>query len=97
MICPKCKHFGLKSTVTPHGGMSTSVQIYPYYDEEGVYHYHDNNTHVMRYTCSKGHKIVSKGTGQCPNCTWGRDNKEVTVENAPDYGLDGIGGKLIIF
>jgi len=79
VICPKCKELGLKSILHDTGGMVTCMGFMPYYDEDGLYHCHDNNIHTNSYSCSNGHKIVQKSTGKCPNCNWGHDSASVEV------------------
>jgi len=81
VICPKCKEQGRKSTISI--GMSTITAAYyaPYYDQEGIYHYHDGNNRTDGYICSNGHRIVVRGTGKCPNCSWGHLNEKIAVED----------------
>lgn len=64
--CPLCLKAGGESRV--YAGASTSTLMYspPYYDEKGVFHQNDPNTHTTEYTCSKGHSFtVVNGV-----CTW---------------------------
>ena len=55
--CPICLEHGKKSTVTPGGGITTSLYYGDgYYDEEGRYHSPETcNTTSYQYTCSRGH------------------------------------------
>jgi len=77
MICEKCKELSQKSVITFGKCYSTSLRCDPYYDEYGMYHYHDNNCYTQHYDCSKGHSFVVTGPLQCPNCDWGK-NKKIT-------------------
>lgn len=75
MKCQECVDAGQKSRVTP--GMSTVTAMYcaPYYDEEGVYHHHDMNSHTTQYTCSNGHQWIKSWYPACPapDCDFGKE------------------------
>ena len=66
MKCEECVEAGLKSRVTGGGGSRTLLGHSPYYDEDGIYHNHDPNTITRSYSCSNGHRWVTKGKGECP-------------------------------
>jgi hypothetical protein len=87
MICSKCKEEGRKSIVRGGIGSSTCIYCPPYYDEEGVYHHHDDNWRSYEYTCSNGHRITVSSTGKCPNCKWGHDNQIISVRDTEKQEL----------
>ena len=66
MICPECKEQGLKSKVFYNGGTVTLMYFQPWYDEDGVYHHHDGNTHTNSYNCSNRHSWTTKTKSKCP-------------------------------
>lgn len=69
MKCPECVKNGERSQVNV-GTESTTLMYYqPYYDEEGVYHYHDMNTVTQTYSCSRGHSWATAIKNRCP-CGW---------------------------
>lgn len=68
MICEQCKKEGKTSTVHLQSSSSTLLAFTPYYDEKGVYHSHDPNTHTMQYQCSNGHFFTEESKAKCPNC-----------------------------
>lgn len=71
MFCNKCLEEGETSIITPSGSTSTLMYSDPYYDTEGLYHYHDPNTHSSNYRCSRGHKFFINLTRGCENCDYG--------------------------
>lgn len=73
MRCPECVAEGERSRVTSHGGMTTLMGHYPYYDEDGIYHNHDPNWTTSGYSCSRGHQFSRATLKECPNCTYGRE------------------------
>lgn len=77
MKCLECIRLGKKSTVTPHECSVTLAYYTPYYDEEGIYHHHDKNTHTQQFTCSNNHRWETKSHGIC-SCGWGKD-QEITI------------------
>ena len=66
-ICPQCKEVGLKSTVYP--GITTAMYCQPFYDEDGNFHDHGDNTATSEYSCSNGHKWTESPKGKCW-CGW---------------------------
>lgn len=96
MICTKCKELGQKSTIRIGTSMSTCANYQPYYDEEGVYHSHDGNSHSTTYHCSNGHNIYVSQTGTCPNCDFGKDSYKVTVKDAEPLNCLKIDGSGVI-
>jgi hypothetical protein len=95
MICPRCREQGRKSII--RGGMGSVTAMYcpPYYDEEGLFHSHDQNVSVLTYTCSNGHRITVKATGKCPSCSWGHDNEFISVEDMGSQTLITDGSGLV--
>lgn len=84
MICQQCAVKGAKSIVHQMGGSSTLLHNYPFYDEEGEYHFHDRNKETASYRCSNGHTWKEQVQGKpCPNpnCIWGRDLEKMGAEN----------------
>lgn len=65
MKCEKCIEEGKKSTVMDRGGMTTCMGTHAYYDEDGVYHFHDPNAHIGNYECSNGHSWSVKTYFKC--------------------------------
>lgn len=57
---------------------STNAYYPPYYDENGVFHMHDNNRLVTEYQCDNLHKWTEARVGRCPNCDFGQNIKEIT-------------------
>ena len=56
------------------------VYYKPYYDEDGNYHHHDGNKHIMRYSCSKGHIWSERTFKKCPSCNYGNKLPEITIK-----------------
>lgn len=82
MKCEKCAEAGLKSTVyVPMGHVSTCMAFSPFYDEDGAYHYHDENTHSESWSCSNGHRWHLRSQGKCPapNCSWNDRRRDEIV------------------
>lgn len=69
MICPECQKENNKSFVYPKGRVSTAMYCQPYYDENGVYHFHDLNRHTFQYSCSNGHLWAKVSKNKC-HCGW---------------------------
>lgn len=69
MICAQCKIEDKKSRVYDNGMTSTAMYIISYYDENGVYHHHDLNTHTASFTCSNGHSWSESRKSKC-HCGW---------------------------
>ena len=72
MRCPTCVDQDRTSRVYPRGASKTLMYFSPYYDEEGEYHHHDNNTVTESFRCSNGHEWTAERRDPCPNpkCTW---------------------------
>jgi hypothetical protein len=72
MKCPTCEGEGQKSNVYPGGTFSTLMFNHPYWDADGVYHFHDMNSHSTSFSCSRGHDWVVKSKNRCPaaGCTY---------------------------
>lgn len=70
--CEKCLDEGERSTVNvPQSSITTLMPVHNFYDEDGIYHSHDRNTHGSEWSCSRGHRwAVIKKFG-CPDdgCT----------------------------
>ena len=66
---------------------------YAYWDEEGNYHHHDNNSHTDSYSCSEGHSVVIRRANKCSSCDFGDTEDRVTVtDSKPQHIiLDGSG------
>ena len=79
-ICPYCKKEGKKSCVYQMGCSSTLMATYSYYDENGNYHFEDNNITTCDYKCSNGHSFITKNGGliinQDPNSTCTRPEQQ---------------------
>lgn len=73
MKCPTCVEQGERSTVTEGGGTTTLMGFSPFYDEDGVRHFHDGNTTTTSYRCSRGHSWSEKSKHRCsaPGCDFG--------------------------
>jgi len=68
--CPACAEQEDESKVFPLGCSATLLSYAPYYDEQGVAHYHDPNATTSSYRCSKGHVWNVKSYKECPACGW---------------------------
>ena len=93
MKCPVCKEKELKSCV--YVGMETSTLLYcaPYYDEEGLYHIHDNNSRTINYNCSKGHRWSETSKNRCVSCDFGKEDSYIVIHNNIEFsGSTGSGG-----
>jgi len=71
--CPECVKNGLRSKVWPGAGTVTLMGWRTYYDEEGLFHVHDPNKYVMKYSCSNGHKWKESTLKPCINCDYGKE------------------------
>lgn len=69
MICTQCKNENRKSNVYPGNGISMLMFCDPYYDENGIYHFHDLNRHTQQYSCSNGHEWGEVSINKCA-CGW---------------------------
>ena len=79
MMCPVCVAHGQRSKVTPLGGTVTLMASRPWYDEEGVYHRHDPNAHVMQFSCSNDHAWRETSHWSCPSGDYGGEKPIVTI------------------
>lgn len=82
MKCPFCVEEGPKSTLQTNGMRAVTLLGYStYWDEDGVHHDHDPNTHTQEYVCSEGHFYTVKSKSPCPakGCDFG--GEESTVSN----------------
>lgn len=69
MKCPECEKEGKLSKVWVGPESTTLLQVKEFFDENGVYHYHDLNVTTRNFTCSNQHSfIVSGKVAQCPAC-----------------------------
>jgi hypothetical protein len=60
---------GRKSRVSVSGSSTTSGgSPRPYWDEEGVYHIHENNATTTSFFCTNGHAWNAKSFPPCPGC-----------------------------
>ena len=59
LLCPTCQKENQKSFVYVGSISTTQMMNIPYYDENGVYHYQDNNGRMINYRCSRGHQWVT--------------------------------------
>ncbi len=75
MKCPECQKEGLKSSVYEGAGMTTCMGWVPYYDEDGNYHSHNPNKHMMDFSCSKGHEWSTAYQSTCSSCDYGREKE----------------------
>jgi hypothetical protein len=70
----------LESKVYPGMGSTTAAYIQPWYDEKGVYHYHEGNTSRWEWSCSRGHKWVVINYGSpCPAGDFNRPKEETII------------------
>lgn len=69
MKCSKCVEMGLRSIVQSGFVMSTCMYFAPFYDEDGNYHNHDNNTQTQNWNCSNNHYWTTTQGGSC-GCGW---------------------------
>ena len=58
--CPVCKKLDQKSSVYDEGCWCTLMNVWSYYDEEGIYHYEDPNYCDCNYRCSEGHHFTER-------------------------------------
>lgn len=76
MKCQECIELGQTSRVYPGASAVTCMGWQPYYDEDGQYHSHDPNTTITGYRCSEGHTWQRESLPPCPNCLYGRREKQ---------------------
>lgn len=53
--------------------MSCEEMYYvPYEDKQGIFHYHDRNSHHCKMLCDNGHNIINTDAPECPSkCGFG--------------------------
>jgi hypothetical protein len=63
---------GERSIVRSGGSRRTLMHCPAFWDEDGIYHHHDENVNTVSYTCSRGHSWIEKTKNPCPapNCEW---------------------------
>lgn len=66
MKCKTCQEQGLTSKVFDQGSTSTLMAFSMFWDEGGVRHVHDPNTHTYLYSCSNGHRWAEPTIYACP-------------------------------
>jgi len=69
VFCPVCQERGLRSCVYPGTVTQTKKHPFEYYDPDGEYHCHDRNVTKTEYSCSNGHKWITKTSRVCW-CGW---------------------------
>ena len=82
MKCQKCVNAGLKSIVYAHNALQLTLMAFqPFYNEDGIYHCHDPNTHSESWSCSNGHGWFRKWQNACPapNCGWNDTRRDQIV------------------
>jgi hypothetical protein len=67
-FCYFCQQDGKTSRLTVGGGSTTLSCTQSYYDENGIYHYHDSNWHTSSYSCSNGHYYQIREIKGCSAC-----------------------------
>lgn len=82
MKCPTCVENGQRSKVMIGVGTTTLLGWSSYYDEDGNYHLHDPNTHMMPWSCSNGHSGVEMSHSECPHseCDYGKRRRRMRIE-----------------
>lgn len=82
MKCPACVKAGQQSTLTHR--YTTGMFTHSYYDEDGVYHFHDPNRHFGIYECSGGHRVGISRLEPCPaeDCAYGKSDPEIKLLTA---------------
>lgn len=53
--CPVCVQRGYKTVVTEGANFTTLLASYPYYDENGKYHFNNPNVTTTSFSCASGH------------------------------------------
>lgn len=80
MICPQCIKEGTTSTVVNEGTMTTLMGYIDWYDEQGKYHDHDDNTRTSYCKCSNGHEFEYRQENSCW-CGWvGKTEKYTMID-----------------
>lgn len=73
IICPVCARENQQSRVFSQGTQTTLMGFSPFWNEAGIFHSHDPNTHTTGMRCSRGHSLYAKWLAPCPNCDYGKD------------------------
>ena len=79
MKCPVCVENDQISKVWSIGQMTTLMSCHPYYDEDGVYHSHDQNKVARGYLCSNNHRWSVTSVAECPNCDFGKNSEKIKI------------------
>ena len=77
MKCPECVEKGLKSMVTIKSMYCTDSYYLPFFDQDGIYHIHDNNDIINDYYCSNNHNFKINYKEKCPHdeCDFNKEDK----------------------
>ena len=75
--CPQCKAEGETSILRDGGTSAWLMNVSTFYDEAGVYHFHDPNRRSTWFDCSRGHSFI---VHSWPACRCGYQRGETTVE-----------------
>ncbi len=68
--CPTCAEQGITpERIIEGAGQSTLMYCEPFYDREGMRHFHDMNTTTVAYRCSNGHAFTQVVPRTCW-CGW---------------------------
>ncbi len=79
MKCQKCIDANLKSRVFIIGPTGKMKDVVPnatpsdrqqFFDEDGNFHRHDENRHLVSFECSLGHKFEEVFKTDCGKCEW---------------------------
>lgn len=62
-----------------------------YYDEEGIYHFHNTNIVRSTFSCSNGHIWTAKIRHKCSACDWVQSHYVYDIK--PDYSVDVTSGR----
>lgn len=79
MKCPFCEEEGKKSRLTIGMGGSTLLGFSNHYDEDGLWHNHDPNTHSTNFACSNGHRFVKMEKRRCVSCDFGVEEPRIEL------------------
>lgn len=95
MICKECKEQNLKSTMTVVAVPSKvePKKVKEFWDENGMYHYHDSNVHTKVYACSNGHTTIDHPLHGCPQCgdSWReQENKDDTDKGGTEAPVGSV-------
>ena len=80
-VCPVCEKQNKKSKVYYHGESATYLCNLPFFDEDGVEHYHDNNITTTTYKCSNLHMFDVESKSLCPavDCDYNKNFEEISI------------------